>query len=320
MKTNLCFTLICLAAFVMFCTERQGAPVNIIYDTDMASDVDDVGALALLHALADLGEAEILAAIVSSQNEYVVPCLNAINTYYGRPDIPIGSVKNGVETESRYTKAVAESFPHTIQSSSDVPDAAKLYRKILANQPDGSVVIVSVGFLTNLSNLLHTEPDGYSNLGGIDLVMKKVKVWVCMGGHFPRGREYNIHTDAAASVIAVENWPTPIVFSGFEIGKKIMTGERLKGTPESNPVRTAYFHFNGLNNRESWDHTAVLYAVRGLRDYWDIGTGGYLHVNQDGSNEWRTTEEVQHSYLIEKMAPADLARIIEDLMLKPPEG
>jgi len=320
MRTNLCIALICLAAFGMFCTEHQGAPVNIIYDTDMASDVDDVGTLALLHALADLGEAEILAAMVSSQNEYVVPCLNAINTYYGRPDIPIGSVKDGVEAESRYTKAVAESYPHTIQSSSDVPDAAELYRKILANQPDGSVVIVSVGFLTNLSNLLHTEPDRYSNLDGIDLVMKKVKVWVCMGGHFPQGREYNIHTDAAASLIAVENWPTPIVFSGYEIGKKIMTGERLKGTPESNPVRTAYFHFNGLSNRESWDQTAALYAVRGLRDYWDVGTGGHLYINQDGSNEWRTTEEAQHSYLIEKMAPADLEKIIEDLMLKPPKG
>ena len=80
MKTNLCFALICFAAFGMFCTKRQGTPVNIIYDTDMASDVDDVGALALLHALADIGEAEILAAMVSSQNEYVVPCLNAINT------------------------------------------------------------------------------------------------------------------------------------------------------------------------------------------------------------------------------------------------
>ncbi|UCH62914.1 MAG: nucleoside hydrolase [Fidelibacterota bacterium] len=294
--------------------------MNIIYDTDMAADVDDVGALALLHTLADLGEAEILAAMVSSRNEHVVPCLNAINTYYGRPDIPIGSVNDGVKAESRYTKAVADSFPHVIQSGSDVPDAARLYRKILADQPDGSVVIVSVGFLTNLKNLLQTEPDEYSDLGGVDLVREKVKLWVCMGGHFPEGKEYNIHTDAAASIIAVRDWPTPVVFSGYEIGHKIMTGKRLEGTPESNPVRAAYYHFNGLSNRESWDHSAVLYAVRGLRDYWDIGTGGYLHINQDGSNEWRTTTETQHSYLIEKMDPAELAKIIEDLMLKPPKG
>ena len=32
----------------------------------MAGDVDDVGALAILHAMADLGEAEILAVGVSA--------------------------------------------------------------------------------------------------------------------------------------------------------------------------------------------------------------------------------------------------------------
>jgi hypothetical protein len=36
--------------------------INIILDTDMESDVDDVGALAMLHALADFGIYEILKA------------------------------------------------------------------------------------------------------------------------------------------------------------------------------------------------------------------------------------------------------------------
>ena len=52
--------------------------------------VDDVGALALLHALADRGEAKILGVLISSKNEWAGPCVDAINTWHGRPDVPIG--------------------------------------------------------------------------------------------------------------------------------------------------------------------------------------------------------------------------------------
>ena len=41
-------------------------PIKIIFDTDMDSDVDDVGALAMLHAMRTNGEVEILAVMVSS--------------------------------------------------------------------------------------------------------------------------------------------------------------------------------------------------------------------------------------------------------------
>src|SRR2546426_660484 len=44
-------------------------PVKVIFDTDMDSDCDDVLALAILHVLADRGEAEILATVVSTKNE-----------------------------------------------------------------------------------------------------------------------------------------------------------------------------------------------------------------------------------------------------------
>ena len=122
-------------------------PSIIIFDTDMAGDVDDVGALAILHAMADLGEAEILAVGVSSRNEDVGPCVDAINTWYGRPDIPIGYQRGiqvgypedtGETIASKYAAAVAKSFPHRLARSSDAPDAALLYRQILAAQPDAT--------------------------------------------------------------------------------------------------------------------------------------------------------------------------------------
>lgn len=311
-------------------------PVKIVFDTDMAGDVDDVGALAILHALADLGEAEILAAGISSRNEHVGPCLDAINTYYGRPDIPIGyqrglrisSAKDpGEPIDSKYAEAVARAFPHRLAKSSDAPDAAALYRKVLAAQPDGSVVIVSVGFLSNLRDLLDTTADAASPLAGEDLVKRKVKRWVCMGGKFPDGRfpngdgEYNLKIDSLASMRAMNDWPTPVVFSGFEIGERVPTGKGLARLPETSPVRAAYRHFNGLQNRQSWDQTAVLYAVRGARDYWTESEPGLALMHAPGRlgyNEWIPTARKGHRYLIEKMPPADLARVIEDLMARAP--
>jgi uncharacterized protein (TIGR03067 family) len=143
-----------------------------------------------------------------------------------------------------------------------------------------------------------------------------------MGGKFPEGREANLINDGPAAAYAIANWPTPIIFSGWEIGQEIMTGAKLHQAPEGTPVRRAYELYNGLNNRQSWDQTAVLYAVRGLdgglSDYWDLNSDGYLHVNEDGSNEWRLQPDKNHVYLIKKMPPANVAKVIEDLMLEPP--
>jgi hypothetical protein len=260
---------LCLAA----ASATAAGPAKIILDVDLSEDVDDAGALAVLHALANRGEAQILGILVSSRNEWVVPCADAINTWYGRSDLPIGyqrGLQYGYrntkdperETVSKYAEAVAKAFPHDLARSSDAPDAALLCRKLLSTQPDQSVTIVSVGFLTNLRDLLDSRPDEFSKLDGEALVKQKVKQWVCMGGIFPSGRfpdgqgEYNLMWDTAASVRAVNDWPTPVIFSGFAIGAAIKVGARLRETPEENPVRACYQLYNGLNNREAWDLTA----------------------------------------------------------------
>jgi hypothetical protein len=313
-------------------------PVKIILDVDLAEDVDDAGAMGVLHALANRGEAEILGVLVSSKNEWVVPCADAINTWYGRPNIPIGyqrghqfgyrnSKDADRDTTSKYAEAVAKAFPHDLMKSSDAPDAAMLCRKLLATQPDQSVTMVTVGFLTNLRNLLDSRPDEFSKLDGEALVKQKVKQWVCMGGVFPGGRfpdgngEYNLMWDTVASVRAINDWPTPVVFSGFEIGVRIKVGARLKETPEGNPVRACYQYYNDLNNREAWDLTAVLFAVRGASNYWQQSEPGFclMHARvSHGYNEWLPSAQKQHRYLIESMPPAEVGKVIEDLLVEAP--
>ncbi len=300
----------------------------------MAEDVDDVGALALLHALADAGEAEILACMISVPHEYVGPCIDVINTFYGRPDIPIGNVKgfqrgypqdNGQEIPSNYAQKMAETFPHRLKKSSDAEDAVALYRKILAAQPDKSVQIVSVGFLTNLKNLLNSTADAASPLNGEELVAKKVSQWVCMGAIFPnRGREYNVMMDTGASVRAINDWPTPIIFSGFEIGARIFTANALKSKPETNPIRMGYEWYWDKKeniNRESWDLTTVLYAVRGAEPYWKLSEPGkcLMHATHGyGESEWIPFSKGNHRYLIEKMPPAEVGTVIDELLCRDP--
>jgi len=300
-------------------------PVPVIFDTDLDSDCDDLGALALLHALADLGEARILAVITTTADPHTPLCADAVNTYYGRGDIPIGVLdpkRGGGGRRSRYARAVAEACPHDLASYADAEDAVHLYRRVLAAQPDGSVVIVTVSHLTSLARLLDSGPDAISPLSGIDLVKRKARLWSCMGGRYPEGKEPNFYRpDPSSTVRAVQAWPTRVMFSGAEIGKVIQTGARLSETAPKNPVRIGYERYFGKpgQNRASWDQTAVLYAVRGLADYWDAVTTGHCHVEPDGRNAWRAEPDKPHAYLKTKMDPKDLARIIEDLMVRPPK-
>lgn len=304
----------------------HAAPVDLILDTDMAIDVDDAGTLGLLHALADNGEVNILAVMHSTGYRYTVGAIDAINTYYGRPELPIGAYKGDYERNKsgKYAKALADKFPNDVKHHDNVPEATSLYRKILASRPDRSVTVVTVGFLINLERLLKSSGDSYSALNGIDLVKLKVKNLVVMGGKIPSGTEFNLSRSGIgpSTKYAIENWPTNIMFSTFEIGNVIKTGAKLKAAPVDHPVREAYrlYYDGGFFNRRSWDQTAVLYAVRGLSTYWTAVTKGYNHINSDGSNQWRSTPDKDHAYLVEKTPSTDMAAIIDDLMLQPPSA
>ena len=316
--------LVVLLLVVMTAATEAAQPIPVIFDTDMSSDVDDVGAATILHALADSGEAKILAMGLSDKYPESALCLSAINSYFGRPDIPIGVPKgDGISTGSKYAATIASEYPRNVTSWEELPEAADVYRKTLAEAKDGSVVMISVGFTTNFATLLQSKGDDISPLSGAELIRKKVRVWVCMGGKFPSGKEWNVYRHAAASQTAIGGFTAPILFSGFEIGQPIGTGLGLKALPTTSPVRRAYELYNGLNNRSSWDQTAVLYAVRGLdgglANMWDISEPGRCTVQADGNNGWQADPKGTHTYLIKKMSNEDVARELEKLMMHQPK-
>ncbi len=299
--------------------------VPIILDMDMESDVDDVGALVSLHALADRGEAEILGVVVSAKNPYATLCADRINTYFGRPDLPLGQLKgDGVDRDSRYAQQVAEEFPGRLESADDAPDAVALYREILAAQPDESVVLVTIGYKTNVRDLLASGPCEHSDLDGRELAEQKFRIWICMGGRFPEGREANLLWDAQASAEAIEAWPTEIIFSGWGIGASINTANLMYRLPEDNPARRAYQLFNNLQPHSSWDQAALLYAVRALddgpaADYWVLSEPGQIQVDpESGHNTWQDSPGGPNRYKIENRDPDLIADEIDVLMMHTP--
>jgi len=320
--------ILCCTLFICFLSQAQknNKPVPIIFDSDMGPDYDDVGAITLLHALADSGQAKILATIASTKYDGVACVLNVFNTYFNRPSTPIAVPKGKASTlrdPQHWTDTVIAKYPHSIKINDDVPDAAGLYRKILSKQPNRSVTIVTVGFLTNLSNLLLTKADAYSSLEGKELVKRKVKQLVCMAGRFPSGSEFNVNQDAAASQNVFSNWPTNILFSGFEIGWKIRVGLPLiqNNAIQNSPVKDVFrisipMSREDSAGRMSWDETAVLVAVKGYEPYYHLAYGR-IKVAADGSNTW-STEGKQHAHLVEAVSPEIVREYINKVIMHEP--
>ncbi len=301
-------------------------PVKIIFDTDLGPDYDDVGALAFLHAMADSGKAVILATVSSNKNELVAPSIDVINTYFGRLEIPIGAPKtSGVNMGSPYhwADSIVARYPHAIKSTADVPDAVDIYRKVFNGQPDKSVTIVTVGFLTNLANLLKSGPDNNSPLTGKELVSKKVRRLVSMAGKFPQGREFNIFMDSVASQEVFMNWPGEVIFTGFEIGWEIRTGLRLINSDIRNSPVKDVFKISIPQSEEdkagrmSWDETAVLIGVYGTEGFFDTVRGKII-VNPDGSNSWQDDPAGTQMYVKQKMPVSQMSTFIEDRMMHQP--
>jgi len=326
------FLLIIMASSLIFysCGNQASVnditPVKIIFDTDMGPDYDDVGALAFLHAMADSGNVEILATVASNKHELVAPSINVINTYFGRKELPVGAPKiTGVNLGSsqHWADSIVAKYPHSVKSTSEVADAVDIYRKILNNEPDGSVTIITVGFLTNLNNLLKSKPDGISPLSGKELVIKKVKKLVSMAGKFPEGKEFNVFMDSTASKYVYENWPGEVIFSGFEIGEAIHTGLKLiKSDIQNSHVKDVFrisipLAAEDKDGRMSWDETAVLIGVYGTEGFFDTVRGKII-VNADGSNTWENSNEGNQFYVKQKMPISEISSFIEARMMHQP--
>lgn len=312
-----------------FAQKTVSIPVKVIFDTDMGPDYDDVGAIAVLHALADRGELDILATVASDAHPDIAPTIEVFNRYFNKPHIPIGQANKQLApnftAKTNWNDALIQKFAPEVKNKTYKP-AAEVYREVLAKQPDNSVTIITVGFMTNLAELLKSPADQYSKLSGMDLVKKKVKNWVSMAGGFPQGREFNVFKDASSSFYVFNHFPRPILFTGVELGNKIKTGAMIAAkNDQSSPVSMGYQlnlpHYldKPEKARSSWDQTAVLLAARNPADYFYLSGNGTFKVEEDGSNTWIPDEKGLHRFIFHKYPYEKLEEVIDELMMHQPK-
>lgn len=298
----------------------QDDPLKIILDTDMGSDCDDAGALALLHVYADLGLVDIIGCIYSSGKvPYGAGIIEAINIYYGRPDIPIGAYY-GDEVGDPVDKMTAGklvrdsvAFGNRIIHNTDAEEQTRLNRKMLANSDDHSITYITIGHTKGLYELLVSEPDEISPLSGHELVSRKIVRWIAMGGvgaineNQDFVNDWNLFRNETAiySKYLAENFPRPVYYS--DGGTNVLTGKSLKYTPSGNIVRTVYRDWLWSvqkrtldDQRPSWDLIAVYYAVEGLGDFLKYSGKGWMEIDLEKGVRWRKGESDVEQHFIEQ--------------------
>jgi inosine-uridine nucleoside N-ribohydrolase len=299
---------------------------RILFDTDIGGDIDDAGTMAVLHALADAGEIEILGIGVVNGHENTVPYTDAINTWFGRPDLPVGTIKEGAPfRRDTYMADVVRDYPHDLNAAS-APDAVALYRRILAAQPDHSVTLAAVGPATNMCRLLESKPDTHSPLSGVELVRQKVKLYAAGGngdGGLPKGRcGWNYRMDIPAAKRELELLPDtfPTVFAGGS-GNKLKIGSCYKDAPANHIIRRSYeAYFRGKPDldRPTWDQLRVLYAARpSARELFDVSAFGDIAVSDPDRIAWAETPARNRAYAYVKDLDA-MRKMLTTLMMHAP--
>jgi len=309
--------------------------VKIIFDTDIGGDCDDAGALAMLHSLCNLGEAELVAVTACYASPYVAGCIDAINTYFKRK-VPVGiNYESKTQSEGVYAKALCTEFkndysPEDYLNGNGAEDSLVLLRKILAESEDNSITFVITGTMSTAARLVKSEPDDISPLSGVELIKKKIKRTYAMGGrffetwpmpiiiesHYVVTKEWNIKGDIDSAKIMCDMWPGELVFSSYEIGLWCVSMRRYVDTAKKeNPARRAYeLHPRGRWGRESWDHTAMLAAVRPQYEYYHLHPWGKVSVDDEGVSIWKKSDKFKQSYLFPTVDYAEIVKIIDELV------
>ncbi len=182
-----------------------------------------------------------------------------------------------------------------------------------------SVVIVQVGFSTNLARLLDSSADAASPLSGRDLAARKVRLLSMMAGNFAEAKpEYNVQTDIPSARKLFRDWPTPIVASGYEVGASILypassIENDFSYTPD-HPIAEAYRNYMKMPyDRPTWDLTAALYAIRPDRGYFTLSPPGAISVDARGITHFTPGPGGSHRFLT--VDAAQRARALDTMVL-----
>ena len=294
---------------------------HLVIDTDIATDVDDLASLMMAHNLAKESECVILGIGVSSGCQFAPVVADAANHWHGRSDMPLGVTKDpGYSACNDWTEDVNDEpalFPRNVSAPpTSVDDAVDLYRQLLRDAADNSITFVTIGFLTNVSNLLQSEPDSIDSRTGMQLVEDKVKEFVTMGGR-DGTREFNIWRDLEAADYYMHNCPVQVVWVQWEIGSNIRTGTSHADMP-NHILRFSFERYHGWDENDgnrSFDQCAMLRAIRGDGHWYSTERGTMtLDDVEDDVTVWTADEQGRDLRVERIIGISDMEAIIEPLM------
>ena len=260
--------------------EYKGVPL-VILDTDIGSSTDDLFTIEMAYRYEDEGRCKLLGIVVDREGEDYAALADVMNTYFGHANVPIGLERNGIKTPRvfidyrnlyKLTTGKGEPmFKQTVSDYSTLPDGWKLYRQLLASQPDHSVSICSLGFVSCLTQLLASEPDDLSPLSGVELVRQKVKCLYLMAGIFTSSEEseYNFLQAPEFAKKFFELWPRDVdaVFSPMEVGNEIEYKPETVisdiSRTDIHPIKQVYMNYNCDTGQKMWDPMTLIQAVEG---------------------------------------------------------
>jgi hypothetical protein len=303
--------------------DPSAAP-RIIIDSDLSRWWDDATAIGMANILEQQGGVQVLGIMSDIRNPIAVAAIDAIDTAYGHPHIPLGAVANSdADTAPHgYTNVLVDKLPHSVRSSNDVPGAVDLYRRLLAHQPDHSVTIVALGAYTNLAGLLRSTSGEGSPLDGRALIQAKVKRLVIEDGLFPNGAppvtNQQLDLASASDVVEGTNWPTPMAWVDGFVGIRTKVGGALcRSVKPDNPMRIAYQWEFGCKapGDGDWDGPTLLYAIGdGKGVFSELGRGGAAYINAQGGLSWRTDPSRPHDLYVHVLDQTALNRQINELL------
>jgi inosine-uridine nucleoside N-ribohydrolase len=316
---------------------NEDKPVKIILDTDMGSDCDDVGAMALLFTYIKKGKAELLATIYSSGKvPYGAAVLDAINIFYNHKDIPVGAY-HGEDVGDPQDKMDAAGLTYSGKYNNrfnynyETTEQTNLNRKLLSEQNDSSITYVTIGHTKALYDLLKSKPDEFSELSGHDLIQSKIKKWIALGALGASNREGNLKKDwnfffngtSEYTEYLVNHFPSQIVF--IDAGTDVLTGKSLNLTKDGNIIKDSYkqwlwnYQRKSLDDqRPSWDLAAVYYAVEGLGDFLEEENPGFLEFSAENGCRWiEGTSAKRQKFIVQKKNVNEIfAEYLNNMIIK----
>jgi len=302
--------------------EQEKPPVGIIFDSNMGNSIDDALSLALLYGFHGKREARVVSISLSRSTLQAAAFSDAVARFYAqagrerRRILPIGLLVDSKMPEDKpmltvpLSKQSAEGKPvyeHQIRKLNDTADPNTLIRNALTAQHDQNCIVVLTGPATNLAKLLDLH-------GAKELILTKVRFLAFAGGTYPDGQpEFSIKSDISAARKLLAEWPTPIVASGYEIGKALLfpasSIQKDFAWAPDHPIVDAYRAFKPMPyDAPTWAVAAALYAVRPDQGYFKLSEQGTIHVLDGGRTKFSPSPGGSHRYLI--LDPAQKERII----------